>query len=142
MLLTRLYAQDLRDVEKAKAVLDALEKEPHVSAGHIEFARRSIDEWIRPQPQPEKISAPPESVDELLALKYFGTAIEILEEKIKEQPQDFDLWLKLAEAQGRYCGNIMRAEKIVEEMENSFAFSAGQIQTAKDKLAGWCAAKQ
>lgn len=142
MLLTRLYAQDLRDVEKAKAVLGALEKEPHVSAGHIEFGRRSIHEWSQPKPPPEKIPAPPESVEELLALGYFGTAIEVLEKKAREQPQDFDLWLKLAEAHGRYCGHIKMAEKIVEEMENSFAFDAGQIQTAKDKLAGWRAAKK
>ena len=88
--LTRLYAQDLHDVEKAKAVLDALEKEPHVPAGHIQFARRSIHEWSRPQSPLEEIPAPPESIDELLAARYFGTAIEVLEGKINEQPQDFD----------------------------------------------------
>ena len=140
--LTRLYAQDLHDLEKAKAVLDALETQPHVPAGHIQFARRSIHEWSHPQPLPEEVPAPPESIDELLAAKYFGTVIEILEGKIQEQPQDFDLWLKLVEVQASHCGNLKRAEKIVEQMEKSFAFSAGQIQTAKDKLAGWRAAKK
>ena len=134
ILLTRLYAQDLHDVEKASAVLASLEREPHVSSGHIEFARRSIHEWSRPQPPPEEIPAPPESVDDLLALKYFGTAIEVLEQKIKEQPQDFDLWMKLAEAHGWHCGDIKRAEKIVEQMENSFAFDAGQIQAATRQI--------
>jgi predicted Zn-dependent protease len=142
MILVRLYAQDLRELGKAREVLRALEQQPHVPADHIEFARRSLVEWNRPQPPPEKVPAPPESVDELLAAKCFGTAIEVLEQKIQEQPQDFDLWLKLAEAHGRYCGNIKRAEKIVEQMKNSFAFDAGQIQAATSRLGEWRAAKK
>lgn len=142
VMLMRLHAQDLHDVEKAGAILAALEKEPHIPPGHLEFARRSIHEWSRPQPPPEAIPAPPESVEELLALGYFGTAIEVLEEKIRERPQDFDLRMKLAEAHGRYCGHIKRAEKVVEQMENSFAFDAGQIQAAKGKLVEWRLAKK
>ena len=48
MLLMRLYAQDLREPGRAHEVLRALQKQPHVPASHVEFARRSIDEWSRP----------------------------------------------------------------------------------------------
>jgi hypothetical protein len=142
MMLVRLYAQDLHEPGKAHEVLRALEQQPHVPADHIEFARRSMVEWNRPAPPPKLASAPPESVDELLAAKYFGTAIEVLEQKIKEQPQDFDLWLKLAEVHASNCGDIKRAEKIIEQMKNSFAFDAGQIQAATRRLGEWRAARK
>ena len=83
----------------------------------------------------------PESVDELLAGGHLGTAIEILEHKIKEQPGDFDLRLKLAEAHGRHSGNIHRAEKIVLQIESNHGFSAEQIQIAKARLKEWREAK-
>jgi len=140
MMLVRLYAQDLREPHKAHDVLRVLEQQPHVPAGHIQFARRSIAEWSRPSPTPKEVSAQPESVEELLAAKCFGTAIEVLEQKIQAQPRDFDLWLKLAESHGRYCGDLKRAEKIIEQMKNSFAFSAEQIQAATSRLGEWRAA--
>jgi pyrroloquinoline quinone (PQQ) biosynthesis protein C len=76
-------------------------------------------------------------VDELLACGYLGTAIEMLEQKTREQPRDFDLWLKLAEAHGLHSGNIHRAEKIVHYMESKHGFSAEQIQIAKARLKEW-----
>ena len=134
--LIRLYAQDLKHEPKAMETLRQLEKQPHVPAWQIDYARRSIPEWIHAAPEagPEPL---PESIDELLAQGYSGTAIEILEQKIKEQPGDFDLWLKLAEAKGRYLGDYRAAEKIVHKMERDGGFSAEQIQTAKTKLAEW-----
>lgn len=137
MMLVRLYAQDLRQPEKATEVLRELEKQPHISPAHIEFARRSIAEWSNQSPEMIEMVEPPkiESVDELLAQRFFGTAIEILETKIKEQPQDFDLRLKLAEIYGLHCANLPRAEKIMQQMEMNF--SPEQIQFAKMRLAEW-----
>jgi len=137
LLLTRLYAEDMRRSDKAYEVLRSLEKQPHIPSAHIEFARRSIDEWSHPKAKQVVVEAQPESLDELLAKGYFGTAIEILERKIEEQPADFDSWLKLAETHGQHCGNINRAEKIIRQIEINSAFSPEQIQLARTKLAEW-----
>lgn len=137
MMLVRLYAQDLRRPSQAHEVLRRLAKQPHVAAGHIEFARRSIEEWSRPKPEKIVTTAPTESVDELLAQGFFGTAIERLEQKLAEQPQDFDAWLKLAEAHGRHSGNVHRAEKIVRQIETNPAFSVEQKRLAKTQLEAW-----
>ena len=140
LMLMRLYAQDLKRSDKAGEVLRALEKQPHIPPGHIDYAQRSIQDWGRPKRAPE-IEVLPESVDELLACGYLGTAIEILERKVKEQPNDFDSWLKLAEAHGLYSANIPRAEKMIQKIELNGSFSAKQIQIAKVKLKEWREAK-
>ncbi len=140
LMLMRIYVQDLRRSDRAAEVLRGLEKQPHIPPGHLDYARRSIHDWGRPKRAPAA-EVLPESVDELLACGYLGTAIEILERKVKEQPQDFDSWLKLAEAQGLHSGNIHRAEKIVQKIEGNPGFSAEQIRTAKVKLKEWREAK-
>jgi thioredoxin-like negative regulator of GroEL len=140
LMLMRLYAQDLRRSDKAAEVLRSLEKQPHIPSAHLEYARRSINEWSQRKSAPAA-EILPESVDELLACGYLGTAIEILEGKIKEQPADFDLRLKLAEAHGRHARNFQRAEKIVQQIETSPGFNAGQIQLARARLGEWREAK-
>jgi tetratricopeptide repeat protein len=138
LMLMRLYAQDLHRSDKAMEILRSLEQQPHISSGPIEFARRSIHEWGQGKAKAEEeAAAPPESVEELLACGYFGTAVEVLEAKTKEQPQDFDSWLKLAEVHAKYCGNIRPAEKIIQQIETNPAFTAEQGQTAKSKLSEW-----
>lgn len=134
MMLMRIYAQDLRQPEKATEILEALEKQPHISPAHVEFARRYIGEWSQGKPKLEKVDAPPESIDEMLAQGYLGTTIEILEQKIEEQPGDFDSWIKLAEVHALHCGNIQRAEKIVRQIEASPGFTPEQVQNARTKL--------
>ncbi len=140
LMLMRLYARDLRRSDKAAEILRALEKQPHIPSAHIEYARRSIHEWGQRKSAPAA-EALPESVDELLACGHLGTAIEILERKIREQPKDFDLWLKLAEAQGLHSGNLHRAEKIVRKIEADPGFSPDEIQIAKARLEEWREAK-
>jgi tetratricopeptide (TPR) repeat protein len=137
LMLMRVYAQDLHHPHQAVKILQALEKQPHVSPAHVEFARRSIGEWSRAKPKPEKVDAPPDSIDELLAQGYLGTIIEILEQKIKEQPGDFDLRIKLAEVHALHCGNIHQAVKIVQKIEAHPGFNPEQIQHAKIKLGEW-----
>lgn len=140
LMLMRLYVRDLRRSDKAGEVLRSLEKQPHIPAGHLEYARRSINEWGQNQSAPTA-EVLPESVDELLACRYLGTAIEILERKIKEQPRDFNLWLELAEAHGRHARNLQRAGKIVQQIESNRGFNAEQIQLAKARLKEWREAK-
>jgi tetratricopeptide (TPR) repeat protein len=140
LMLMRLYVQDLRRSDKAAEVLRSLESQPHIPSAHLEFARRSIHEWGRRKTKPAD-DVPPESVDELLAAGHLGTAVETLEQKLAAQPDDFDLWLKLAEAHGLHSGNLHRAEKIVWKIESHSAFSPEQIALAKARLAEWRAAK-
>jgi tetratricopeptide (TPR) repeat protein len=140
LMLMRLYVRDVRRSDKAAEILRALEKQPHIPSAHIEYARRSIHEWGQRKSAPAA-EVLPESVDELLACGYLGTATEILERKIKEQPKDFDLWLKLAEAHGLHSGNLQRAEKIVLKIEADPGFSPEQIQIAKARLEEWREAK-
>lgn len=137
MMLIRLYAQELHDPGKAAEILRSLEHQPHVPAVHIEFARRSIPEWSLGKPAPEEVTVQPKSIDELLAQRHLGTAVEMLEQKIGEQPQDFDLWLKSVEVHAMHCGNVSRAEKIIRQIEINPAFNPEQIQLAKAKLKEW-----
>ena len=140
LMLMRLYAEDLHQPERALEVLRALEKQPHASRDHIEFARQSIGEWSRPKPPPIPASAIPpqaESVDEFLAQGSYGTAIEMLEGRINAQPEDFELQLKLAEVYAVHCKNLMRAEKIISQIERSAKFSPQQIATARAKFKEW-----
>lgn len=137
LMLMRLYAQDLHRSDKASEVLRSLEQQPNIARAHIEFARRSIDEYSHPRAKKVVVEAQPESLDELLAKGYFGTAIEILEQKTREESSDFDSWLKLAETQARYCGNIRQAEKIIQQLKANPAFTAEQIQLAGTKLKEW-----
>jgi thioredoxin-like negative regulator of GroEL len=139
MLLMRVYAQDLKQPDQALEVLRSLEKQPHVAAAHIEWARRSIDEWSQSPPSeagPEALSAP-KSLEELLAEKSFGSAVELLEQQIKEQPGDFNLRMKLAEVHGLCCHNLPRAEKIIRQIETDRSFSSDQIASAGAKLKEW-----
>jgi len=76
-----------------------------------------------------------------LAGGYLGSAIEVLERKVVEKPDDFDSWLKLVEAQALYSHNIPRAQKVLRQMENNGAFSPEQIAAAKAKLGEWRKAK-
>ena len=136
LMLIRIYAHDLHSITRASEVLRVLEKQPHVSAEHIEYARRSITESGRKEDR-EPAMLLPESVDELLAGGHIGTAIEVLERKLHETPGDFASWLKLAEAHGLYAGNVHRAEKIVRKIESNPAFNPEQVAAAKARLAEW-----
>jgi tetratricopeptide (TPR) repeat protein len=137
MMLIRLYAQDLCYPDKAQKVLQALEKRTHIPRGHTDFARHSIQEWSEGKPEPEPEPVTPESMEELLAHRHFGTAVEQLEQKIQDQPGDFDSWLKLAEVYAEHCDNLGRADAIVQQITGHSIFSREQIQTAKARLVTW-----
>lgn len=138
MMLMRVYAQDLKLPGKAEEVLHELEKQPHVLASHIDFARRSIADWANTQPtEPEAAThSRAESVAALLEQGLFGSAIELLEEKIKKQPHDFESRLKLAEVYALHCNNFPRAEKIIRQIGPD-RFDAAQTEAAQTKLKEW-----
>ena len=140
LMLIRLYVHDLRRSGQAAEVLRSLGRQPRIPAGHIEYARRLIIEPERKEPR-EPAAVLPESADELLAGGYLGTAIEMLEGKIRERPDDFALWLKLAEAHGCHSGNLRQAERIIRKMESNPAFSPEQMALARARLAEWRGAK-
>jgi hypothetical protein len=142
MLLLRLCAQDLRQPNRAHELLRVLEKQAHLPASHLEFARRSIAEWSRHQPEPagEVLAPKADSVDDLLAQGFFGSAVEMLEREIRARPQNFELQLKLAEVFAVNCKNLPRAEKIIRQMER--VFSPAQVETARAKLADWRSASK
>ncbi|HEU5396147.1 MAG TPA: tetratricopeptide repeat protein, partial [Verrucomicrobiae bacterium] len=135
MMLMRIYSQDLRQPAQARQILQTLKQQPHVSAAVIEFAERSLYDWDRPTPPKPEEESLPDSVEELLARRLFGTAIELLKRQLKDRPNDFELTLKLAEIQACHCQNPMAAEKIVRQMEGRF--SRDQIQTARARLKEW-----
>jgi hypothetical protein len=137
LLLMRLYAQDLKQPARATEIFARLERVPRIPQWQVDYARRSLHDWSRDKPVLPPPLPLPETVDELLAQGYSGTAIEKLEQKTREQPGDFDAWLKLAEAQGLHCRNITAAEKIVRKMEFNRAFTPDQVQTARAKLTEW-----
>ena len=143
MSLMRLYAEDLRQPGRAHEVLRALGQQRHVSADHLEFARRSIDDWARAKPagpSPAAGNGPPpkaESIDDLLAQGGIGTVIELLEAQIKAQPGDFGLQLRLAEVYAVNCKNLSRAGKIIQQMERTAYFNPEQIALAGAKLREW-----
>ena len=139
MMLMRLYVQDFKRSDKAMDVLRALQRQPHIPAAQIEYAQRSIHDWG--QKKVEEIIELPETVEELLAAGYFGTAIDMLEKAAAEQPDNFEAQLKLAEAYGLHSRDISKAKKIIEKLEKKSIFTDAQIQTAKAKLEEWREAK-
>jgi len=139
LMLMRVYAQDLKQPEQARAVLQALEKQPHVSAAHLEFARRSLDEWSNPQADDSGSDEMPElaPVDDLLMQGNLGTAVRILETQAREYPENFELQLKLAETYAVHCNNLMKAEKLIRTLELRSRFSPDQISRAWQKVDEW-----
>jgi tetratricopeptide (TPR) repeat protein len=139
LMLMRIYLQDLQQPDRALAVLENLEKQPHVAPAHLDFARRLIEEWSRNGPAEAAPAAPEKlkGLDDLLAEKSYGSAVEMLEQRLKESPGDFETRLKLAEVHGRFCHNLPRAEKIIRELRAGPLFSAEQVSLAEAKLKEW-----
>jgi len=135
MQLMRIYAQDLHRPDKARKILKALQKQPHVSAAHLDFARRSIEEWSQLRPAPQVQIKPTGSIDELLAHGFIGTAIRTLEEQVAAEPANFSLRLRLAELHACFANNVPAAERIIRQME--ITFSPEQMQIANAKLREW-----
>lgn len=138
VMLIRLYAEDLRQPERAHALLEALEKVPHVSRDHLEFARRSIAEWSQAPPAPPSAApAAVKSVDELVAQGSFGLAVERLEDLILAQPGDLELQFKLAQVHAQHCHNRLLAAKILQQIIQNPQAPREQIARAQRQFDEW-----
>jgi hypothetical protein len=137
MMLVRLYLNNLNQPDKAADVLAELEKQPHVPPAFLEIARRTITDHGSPLPPAVENVAHPESVEQMLAQGYFGTAAETIEAKIKEKPEDFDLRLKLLEIQAVHCKNPAQAQKILRDLQADPMFTRAQIESARVKVEAW-----
>jgi hypothetical protein len=137
MMLVRLYINDLNQPDNATKVVAELEKQPHVPPAFLEIARRTITDRASPLTPPVETVGHPESVEEMLAQGFFGTAAETIEAKIKEKPEDFDLRLKLLEIQTVHCKNPAQAQKILRDMQADPMFTRAQIESARLKVESW-----
>jgi tetratricopeptide (TPR) repeat protein len=140
IMLMRLYAEDLHQPERARTVLQALEGQHGVSASHLEFARRSIDEWSHAKPvgaEPPPIPPYARSVEDWLAEGRLGTAVELLEEQVRAKPGDVALQLRLAEVYAVNCKNFRRAEKLIRELEVAANADPQLAARARAKLDEW-----
>jgi tetratricopeptide (TPR) repeat protein len=157
-LLMRIRAVHMHQPESARLALQTFARHPAMPPAFDEYARRCIKEWSggvpprqkteesvesllvrnRPAVAPKvEVDARTASPDELLAAGHLTSAIEILESQTRTQPQDFDAWLKLAEAHAAYCRDFLRAGKIIDKIAANPAFSPEQIRRAKAKLREW-----
>ena len=142
LMLMRLYAHDFHQPDQAVAVLQALEKQPHIEAAHLEYARKTINEWTKAglaKTKPAQSTPPPAPMtwEEMLAQGFFGSAIELLEEQFREQPLNFEVRLRLASIHAVYCANLPRAEKLVRQIEADKNFTPEQAAAARTKLKEW-----
>jgi len=140
-MLVRIYAKDLRRPRRARRAFRHFLSHSNLSTALIDYMDSSIHDWSRATPPTEACSSAPapdvQSIDEMLAQGRFGTVVDILEQKLMQQPGNFDLWMKYAETHGRYCSNFQRAEKIVQKIEANPGFSAEQMELARTTLSQW-----
>ncbi len=76
-------------------------------------------------------------VEKLLVERRFGSAVELLQQQADSQPENFEVWLRYAEAYGNHCGDLNTAEKIIRQMERSGNFKKVQIRKAYTRLKKW-----
>jgi predicted Zn-dependent protease len=158
LLLMKVYVEGLSQPQKALALCGPAGKQPQLHPVFVKYARQSIREWnTMAQLQPVNageimagavVSPPPVpvvtevSVDELLKNNQLSTAIELLEKAVAEEPGNFEVRMKLAEAYGVYCADLHRAERIIQKIENSSTFTPQEIGLARAKLKDWRAGRR
>jgi tetratricopeptide (TPR) repeat protein len=158
LLLMRIYAEGLSQPEKALALLDPMNKQPHLHKAFVKYARQSVSAWTVAANQPPidasqiftgtSASPPPvpvvaeASVEELLKNGQLSTAVERLEKAVAAEPGNFEVRLKLAEVHAVYCANLNRAEKIIQKMENSPAFTSEEMERGRAMLKQWRAGRR
>ena len=158
LVLIRLYARELQNENSAHALIERLAKRGWLPPAFVEYARHCLGGWLKPvtsgikanegvesllveRKTPEvpdpAVEEPESTIADLLAAGRLGTAIELLETRVRHRPDDFEAWLMLAEAHGRYCCNLERARETVRRIEMNGAFNPQQIREAQAKLQEW-----
>jgi predicted Zn-dependent protease len=154
LLLARLYAEDMGQPNRALALIQPSDKPLPLPRQFLNLARQSVNEWsnmatkhaqmerrsqqdsLHAQPQPEP-AVREISIDELLKCGQLATAIEHLENALKELPQDAEIWLKLAEAHAVYCADAAQAANVIRRMAATGKFTAEEMDSARAKLKEW-----
>lgn len=152
LLLARLYAEDLGQTDRALALVQPKWKSSPLPQQFLKLARQSITEWseagkrerMERSSQQGKLQSEPAvrkiSIDELLNTGQLVTAIEHLENALKQQPEDAKLWLKLVEVYAVYCFDEAKAAKVIRQMEATSRFTPEEMHSARAKLKEWEAA--
>src|ERR1035437_1371945 len=96
-----------------------------------------LDRVKQNQPVAPDTSGVQDKVEKLLLERRLGSAIELLKEQAEFEPENFDLWLRYAEAHGNHCGNTLSAEKIIQRMDRSGHFKKPQMRKALNHLKKW-----
>ena len=159
LMLMRVYAEDMEQPGRAQALIEpADQRQPRLHPAFMKYAQKSIQERSRAgvgkaadgqppisaaatQPHPQALVTEV-SVDELLKGGQLSTAVELLENATRQEPDNFDVWMKLAEVHAVYCADHNRAGKIIQKMLSTGAFTAEEIQLAKTKLREWQKVRQ
>jgi len=89
------------------------------------------------QGQPPDTSLVQDQVEKLLLERRLGTAVELIKQQAEAQPDNFDLWLRYAEAHGHHCGDLNTAEKIIRQMDRSGHFKKAQMKKVHARLKKW-----
>jgi len=89
------------------------------------------------QGQPPDTSLVQDQVEKLLLERRLGTAVELIKQQAEAQPDNFDLWLRYAEAHGHHCGDLNTAEKIIRRMDRSGHFKKAQMKKVHARLKKW-----
>ena len=89
------------------------------------------------QGKPPDTSLVHDRVEKLLLERRLGTAIEIIKQEAEAQPENFDLWLRYAEAHGHHCGDLNTAEKIIRLMDRSGHFKKAQMKKVLGRMKKW-----
>jgi tetratricopeptide (TPR) repeat protein len=153
LLLARLYAEDLGQPNRALALIQPGNKPSTLPRQFLKFARQSINEWsdtaskraqLARRPREDNVRAERQaqpvaeiSIDELLKSGQLATAIEHMENALKELPQDAELWLKLAEAHAVYCADAAQAAKVIRRMGATSMFTPEELESTRAKLKEW-----
>lgn len=144
VFLIKIYAQDMGNGAKAAAAFGMLKQQSGTSLGMVEFARSMLAEVppiaVEPLPvvEPERTGeTASESVDELIAQRRFATAITALKNRLREEPDDFETWMKLAEVNGRYCGSFQQVENIIRLLAAEPQIQPEQVELLRTRLQEW-----
>lgn len=78
-----------------------------------------------------------DQIEKLLLERRLGTAIEMLKKQADVQPENFEVWLRYAEAHAVHCGDLTSAEKIIRQMAASQNFKKAEMRKIHARLKKW-----
>lgn len=124
------------DSNKISLVSPPITSPPAVSAAE-DHLTTYLERVKAAQGKPPDTALVHDRVEKLLLERRLGTAVEIIKAQAESQPENFDLWLRYAEAHGHHCGDLHAAQKIIERMERSGNFKKVQLKKAHARLKKW-----